>query len=146
MPDPGSVVRVAAVGDLHCTKLRTGSFRALFAAAAAQADILVLCGDLTDYGLPEEAEILIKEMAGGAKLPTIAVLGNHDFESGRQAEVKQMLVDAGVLVLDGDAVEVQGHRLRRGQGLRRRLRPGHARSLGRAGRQGRSSRRRLTRR
>jgi len=108
MPDPGDVVRVAAVGDLHCTKLSQGQFQGLFAAAAAQAEILVLCGDLTDYGLPEEADVLLKEMAGGAKLPTIAVLGNHDFESGRQAEVKRMLVDAGVLVLDGDAVEVRG--------------------------------------
>jgi Icc-related predicted phosphoesterase len=108
MPDPGDVVRVAAVGDLHCTKLSRGQFQGLFATAAAQADILVLCGDLTDYGLPEEAEVLIKEMAGGAKLPTIAVLGNHDFESGRQAEVHRMLVEAGVLVLDGDAVEVRG--------------------------------------
>jgi Icc-related predicted phosphoesterase len=108
MPDRRNVVRVAAVGDLHCTKLSQGQFQGLFAAAAAQADILVLCGDLTDYGLPEEAEVLIREMAGGAKLPTIAVLGNHDFESGRQADVKRMLVDAGVLVLDGDAVEVKG--------------------------------------
>lgn len=108
MPDPGSVVRVAAVGDLHCHKSSQGQFQGLFAAAAAQADILVLCGDLTDYGLPEEAEILIKEMSVGAKLPTVAVLGNHDFESGRQAEVKQMLMDAGVVMLDGDAVEVRG--------------------------------------
>lgn len=108
MPDPANVVRVAAVGDLHCTRGSQGQFQGLFAAAAAQADILVLCGDLTDYGLPEEAEVLIREMVGGAKLPTIAVLGNHDFESGRQAEVKQMLVDSGMLVLDGDAVEVRG--------------------------------------
>jgi Icc-related predicted phosphoesterase len=108
MPDPDNVIRVAAVGDLHCTKLSQGQFQGLFAAAAAQADILVLCGDLTDYGLPEEAEVLIREMAGGAKLPTIAVLGNHDFESGRHADVRRMLVDAGVLVLDGDAVEVRG--------------------------------------
>jgi Icc-related predicted phosphoesterase len=108
MTDPGSVVRVAAVGDLHCTKMSQGEFQGLFAAAAARADILVLCGDLTDYGLPEEAEVLIREMAGGAKLPTVAVLGNHDFESGRQADVKRIFVDAGVLVLDGDAVEVRG--------------------------------------
>lgn len=108
MPDPGSVVRVAAVGDLHCTKLSQGQYQGLFAEASAQADILVLCGDLTDYGLPEEVSVLIREMAGAAKLPTIAVLGNHDFESARQAEVKQMLVGAGVLVLDGDAVEVKG--------------------------------------
>jgi Icc-related predicted phosphoesterase len=108
MPDPGSVVRVAAVGDLHCTKTSQGQFQGLFAAAAEAAEILVLCGDLTDYGLPEEAEILVREMAGGAKLPTIAVLGNHDFESGREADVKRILVEAGVLVLDGDAVEVRG--------------------------------------
>src|SRR5579883_213401 len=108
MPDPGSVVRVAAVGDLHCAKTSQGQFQGLFAAAAEAADILVLCGDLTDYGLPEEAEILVREMAGGAKLPTIAVLGNHDFESGREADVKRILVEAGVLVLDGDAVEVRG--------------------------------------
>ena len=99
---------MAAVGDLHCSKKSQGQFQALFAAAADQADVLVLCGDLTDYGLPEEAEILVKEMAGAAKLPTIAVLGNHDFESGREAEVRQILVDAGVIVLDGDAVEVRG--------------------------------------
>jgi Icc-related predicted phosphoesterase len=108
MAGSGSVVRIAAIGDLHCSKKSEGQFRALFAAAADQADILVLCGDLTDYGLPEETEILIKEMAGAAKRPTIAVLGNHDFESGREAEVHRMLVDAGVIMLDGDAVEVQG--------------------------------------
>jgi Icc-related predicted phosphoesterase len=108
MPDPGSVVRVAAVGDLHCTKLSQGQYQGLFAAAAAQAEILVLCGDLTDYGLPEEAEILVKEMAGGSKLPTIAVLGNHDFESGREADIKKIFIEAGILVLDGDAVEVRG--------------------------------------
>jgi Icc-related predicted phosphoesterase len=108
MPEPVEVIRVAAVGDPHCTKLSQGQFQGLFAAAAAEADILVLCGDLTDHGLPEEAEVLIREMAGGAKLPTIAVLGNHDFESGRQADIHRMLVDAGVLVLDGDAVEVRG--------------------------------------
>jgi Icc-related predicted phosphoesterase len=108
MRDPGNVVRVAAVGDLHCTKVSQGQFQALFAAAAGQADIMVLCGDLTDYGLPEEAEVLVKEMAGGAKLPTIAVLGNHDFESRREEEVRRVLVEAGILVLDGDAVEVRG--------------------------------------
>jgi Icc-related predicted phosphoesterase len=108
MPDTGNLVRVAAVGDLHCTKKSQGQFQAVFTAAAEHADILVLCGDLTDYGLPEEAQVLVKEMAGGAKLPAIAVLGNHDYESGREGEVRQILVDAGVLMLDGDAVEVRG--------------------------------------
>ena len=108
MPDTGSVVRVAAVGDLHCNKHSEGQFRALFEAAEAEADILVLCGDLTDYGLPEEAEVLIREWATGSRLPTVAVLGNHDFESGQQAEVRRMLAGAGIVVLDGDAVELKG--------------------------------------
>src|SRR6516165_3292073 len=108
MSEPGSVVRVAALGDLHCSKKSQGQFQSLFTAAAEQADILLICGDLTDYGLPEEAEVLVKEMAGGAKLPTLAVLGNHDFESGREQDVRQVFVDAGVMMLDGDAVEVRG--------------------------------------
>jgi Icc-related predicted phosphoesterase len=103
-----SVIRLAAVGDLHCSKKSQGQFQALFAAAAQQADILALCGDLTDYGLPEEAEILVKEMTRPIKLPAIAVLGNHDFESGHEEKVKQVLADAGILILDGDAVEVRG--------------------------------------
>ena len=108
MPDPGSVVRVAAIGDLHCSKTSQGLIQPLFANAAQFADILVLCGDLTDYGLPEEAHILVKELAGSARLPIIAVLGNHDLESGREDEVRQILVDSGIILLDGDAVVVQG--------------------------------------
>jgi len=108
MPDPGSVVRVAAMGDLHCSKKSQGQFQAMFTAAAELADILLICGDLTDYGLPEEAEVLVKELASAAQLPIIAVLGNHDFESGREAEVRQILVDAGLLLLDGDAAVIQG--------------------------------------
>ncbi len=108
MPNPDTVVRVAALGDLHCSKKSQGQFQPLFRAAAELADILLICGDLTDYGLTEEAEVLVKEMAGGAKLPTIAVLGNHDFESGREQDVRRVLVDSGVIMLDGDAVEVRG--------------------------------------
>jgi Icc-related predicted phosphoesterase len=105
---PGPVVRVAAIGDLHCARTSAGALQPLFARADEFADVLVLCGDLTDYGLPEEAHILLRELAAGAKLPTIAVLGNHDFESGRQDEVRQILADAGIILLDGEAVEVKG--------------------------------------
>ena len=108
MPDPGSVVRVAALGDLHCSKGSQGLIRPLFEDAARFADVLVLCGDLTDYGLPEEAHLLVEELSVASKLPIVAVLGNHDFESGREAEVRQILVDAGLILLDGDAVVVQG--------------------------------------
>jgi Icc-related predicted phosphoesterase len=98
---------VAAVGDIHCTKTSQGSLQPLFAQAAEAADVLVLCGDLTDYGLPEEAQILVKELSV-AKIPIVAVLGNHDFESEQPEEVKKILCDAGVTVLEGEACEVQG--------------------------------------
>ena len=108
MPDIGSKVRVAAVGDIHCGKSSQGVIRPLFENCHQFADVLVLCGDLTDYGLPEEAHILVKELSAVSKLPIVAVLGNHDFESGRQDEVRQVLVDAGIILLDGDAVDVLG--------------------------------------
>src|SRR3954451_16551912 len=108
MRDRGSVVRVAAIGDLHCTETSQGLIRPLFENAAEFADVLVLCGDLTDYGRPEEARVLVEELGSALKLPIVAVLGNHDFESGREAEVRQVLVDAGLVLLDGDAVVVEG--------------------------------------
>jgi Icc-related predicted phosphoesterase len=101
------MLRLAAVGDIHCTKTSSGILQPLFAQMSASADALVLCGDLTDYGLPEEAKILAAELAA-ARVPIIAVLGNHDFESGQQDEVKRILCDTGVTILDGDATEIDG--------------------------------------
>jgi len=101
-------MRLAAVGDIHCKKASQGAFEPLFAAMAAAADVLVLCGDLTDYGLPEEARVLVKELAAARTTPIVAVLGNHDYESGEVDQVKAILDDAGVTVLDGDAHEING--------------------------------------
>ena len=103
----GGTLRIAAVADIHCTKTTEGTLQAVFEAAGARADVLLLCGDLTDYGLPEEAKIVATALAT-VRIPVVAVLGNHDFESGHQAEVTKILVDAGVTVLDGDAHEVAG--------------------------------------
>ena len=101
-------LRVAAVGDLHCTKASEGAFQSLFAKIQESADVVALCGDLTDYGTPDEARVLAKELTV-MRLPKLAVLGNHDFESDAAAEVAQILADAaGVMVLDGTAVEVLG--------------------------------------
>ena len=101
-------LRVAAVGDLHCTKGSEGAFQSFFAKIGDRADVFVLCGDLTDYGTAEEARVLAKELSG-IKVPKLAVLGNHDFESDAPAEVVQILTDAaGITVLDGTAVEIQG--------------------------------------
>jgi Icc-related predicted phosphoesterase len=108
MTTPKDVVRIAALGDTHCTKTSQGAWQPLFAQAAADADVLVLCGDLTDYGLTEEAHVLAKELTTAGKVPVVAVLGNHDFESGKEGEIRQILVDAGVTVLDGESCEVHG--------------------------------------
>jgi Icc-related predicted phosphoesterase len=62
---------------------------------------------LIDYGLPEEALLLAKQISS-LKIPLLAVLGNHEFESGKQEEVKKILADAGAMILDGDAREVGG--------------------------------------
>jgi Icc-related predicted phosphoesterase len=101
-------MRVAAVGDVHCKKTSTGAFQALFASMAAAADVLVLCGDLTDLGLAEEARVLVKELSAAKTTPIVAVLGNHDYESGETEQVKGILTDAGVTLLDGDALEIDG--------------------------------------
>ena len=102
-----SAIRFAAVGDLHCDKDSGVELRALFAQVDEAADALLLCGDLTDYGLPEEAKVLA-EALGAVSVPMVAVLGNHDYESGKQDDVRRILIDVGVHVLDGEACEVHG--------------------------------------
>ncbi len=101
-------MRIGAVSDLHFTRKTGRDLNDLFARASAQADVLVLCGDLTDNGDPEEARLLAAELHSTVNIPVLSVLGNHDFESGRQDEIKDILVDAGVRVLDGDALELDG--------------------------------------
>lgn len=101
-------VRIAAVGDVHCTKNAQGTLQPLFRQMNERADIVLLCGDLTDYGLPEEAHVLVDEIRAAITVPVLAVLGNHDFESGQQEDVYRILCDAGVIMLDGEAREVLG--------------------------------------
>jgi len=107
MGKSASTVRFAAVGDLHVTKDSAGSLRALFAQAADAADALLLCGDLTDYGTAEEARVLADEL-GAVSVPIVAVLGNHDYESGTPELVVEALTHAGVRVLDGEPCEIEG--------------------------------------
>lgn len=101
-------VRIAAVADIHVKKTSQGAFQPLFAKVSEEADVLLLCGDLTDYGLVEEAKILAKEITTSLRIPVIGVLGNHDVESDHEKEIVQILTDAGVVMLDGDAHEVHG--------------------------------------
>ena len=102
-------VRLAAVGDLHYGRTTPpGSLQPLFAQINESADVLALCGDLTDYGLAEEARAFVKELQPAVKIPIVAVLGNHDYESNQQTEIVQVLKDAGVTVLDGETTEIHG--------------------------------------
>ena len=107
--EPGSkTLRIAAVADIHVKTTSHGAYQQLFAAATAAADVMLLCGDLTDYGTPEETRILAKDITTSLRIPAVAVLGNHDLESGQEAEVVRILTDAGVVVLDGTEYELQG--------------------------------------
>jgi Icc-related predicted phosphoesterase len=101
-------LRIAAVADLHCTKHGKGHFHPLFAEASQAADVLLLCGDLTDYGLPEEAHVLAEEIRSFSTIPMLGVLGNHDFESGHAEEVTRIFSEAGVQMLDGECCEIGG--------------------------------------
>lgn len=102
------LVRIAATGDLHFGKSSAGIFQPMLSQIATAADMLLIAGDLTDYGHPEEARALVKELTSAVHIPIVAVLGNHDYESGAEQEIRQMLADAGICVLDGETCEVQG--------------------------------------
>ena len=114
------VIRIAAVGDMHVPRGGHAGLQPAFNAAAANADVLVIAGDITDYGLPEEAKIVASALAP-VKIPVIAVLGNHDFESGHQAEVTKILVDGRDAVARAeDDVDEVGAALRLAEPVRER--------------------------
>jgi Icc-related predicted phosphoesterase len=99
--------RVAAMGDLHVKEHGSPSYKELFAEISQEADILVLTGDLTDLGKPKEAELLAADLRS-CSIPMVAVLGNHDYECGHVDEVKAIIKDAGVHLLEGSAIEING--------------------------------------
>ena len=101
-------IRIAATADLHVRKTSQGSLHPMFSRMTETADVVLLCGDLTDYGDPDEAKILAREITSSLRIPAIGVLGNHDFEAGKQSEVTNILGDAGVTMLDGDSIEIHG--------------------------------------
>jgi Icc-related predicted phosphoesterase len=100
--------KVAAVGDIHYGSEPNKDLKPLFEAMSNSADVVVLCGDLTHYGLAHEAERLVRDLNLAIKKPVVAVLGNHDFESGQERAVAEILINGGVNVLDGHAIEVAG--------------------------------------
>jgi Icc-related predicted phosphoesterase len=96
------MVRIAAVGDVHVGDDSRGRLGPCFADVSACADVLLLAGDLTRAGEPEEAAVLVDELAD-VGVPVISVLGNHDLHSDRGDEVVEILQDGGIRVLEGEA-------------------------------------------
>jgi Icc-related predicted phosphoesterase len=100
-------LRVAAIGDLHVMEDSVAPYRELFTEISATADVLVLCGDLTNLGKTSEAEILAEDIKS-CSIPVLGVLGNHDYECGQPEKVSEILHSAGMKVLDEQAVDIDG--------------------------------------
>ncbi len=100
-------MRIAATADLHFFSPRYGVIQEQLAHVRDQADLLVLAGDLTNYGKPDEMEQLLNSLVR-LRIPIVAVLGNHDYESGAETVLMRMLTDAGIKLLDGTAYERDG--------------------------------------
>lgn len=100
-------LRIAAIGDLHVMEDSVAPYRELFTEISNQADVLVLCGDLTNFGKTSEAEILAEDIRS-CTVPVVGVLGNHDYECGQPEQVARILHEAGMTVLDEQAIEIEG--------------------------------------
>jgi Icc-related predicted phosphoesterase len=101
----GKKTRIAAVGDIHVRESDKGKWAEYFREVSGKADILVICGDLTDTGDEGEAQVLAEELKS-CTIPIVAVLGNHDHEKGRHKLIRHMLQDAKVHMLDGEAIVI----------------------------------------
>lgn len=99
-------MKIAAIGDVHCRQDTADIVRQLLGEIENEAQVLLLCGDMTDTGLPEEAEILSAQLVE-LTIPVIGILGNHDHESGKADEVAKILRDGGVTILDNTIYEVE---------------------------------------
>ena len=107
MASEGKPLRVAAIGDLHVQEDSVAPYRELFIEVSSHADVLLLCGDLTNFGKTSEAEILAEDIKS-CTIPVLGVLGNHDYECGQPEEVARILHEAGMIVLDEQAHEIDG--------------------------------------
>src|SRR5581483_10412274 len=100
-------MRIAATADLHFSPQRQGVLREQLARVRDEADLLILAGDLTNFGQPSEMEPLLNALVR-VRVPIVAVLGNHDYESGHEQDLMKMMNAEGVKVLDGSAYERDG--------------------------------------
>lgn len=100
-------MRIGAIADLHSFSPKNGAILEQLVQVQDQADLLVVAGDITNYGKPTEMEQVLNALAR-LRLPMVAVLGNHDYESGCQVELTRMMTDAGIKLLDGTGYERDG--------------------------------------
>lgn len=98
-------MRIAAIADIHVRETDKGKWVDLFREASKQADVLLICGDLTNTGDEAEAAVLKEELKTCA-IPVIAVLGNHDHEKGRHKTIRQLIQSDNVHILDGEAIAI----------------------------------------
>ncbi|WP_187262391.1 metallophosphoesterase family protein [Pontibacter beigongshangensis] len=98
-------LRIAAIGDIHVRETDKGKWTDFFKEVSAQADVLLLCGDLTDTGREAEAEILAAELKA-CSIPVIGVLGNHDYDKDEQEAIRKALISEDVHLLDGSSVVI----------------------------------------
>jgi uncharacterized protein len=106
LPAPGegpARLRVAAAGDVHCSDATRAATKEAFGAVDGEADLVLLAGDLTTHGDPEQAAVLA-DACRSLRTPVIAVLGNHDLHADRKDEVVAALDDGGIVVLDRGCV------------------------------------------
>lgn len=101
----GRKTRIAAVGDIHVRESDKGKWLEFFKEVSRSADILLICGDLTDTGDESEAQVLSEELRS-CTVPVVGVLGNHDFEKGRHKLIRQIVQNENVHILDGEAVVI----------------------------------------
>lgn len=113
---PRRKLRVAAVGDLHVGEGQERPYRDLFSRIHRDADVLCLCGDLVNFGKTREVEVLLEDLRD-CRIPMVGVLGNHEYECGQPEVVRDMLCEAGVRMLDGQAYEIEGVGFAGGKGF-----------------------------
>jgi len=97
--------RIAAVADIHVKETDKGKWVNCFKEASKQADVLLICGDLTDTGDEAEAQVLAEELKA-CTVPVIGVLGNHDYEKGRHKLIRQIVQNDNVHILNGESIVV----------------------------------------
>src|SRR3954449_11024203 len=98
-PSNGASIKVAAAGDMHCSEANREQTRKAFAEVDGTVDLILLAGDLTTHGEPEQAQVLA-DACRHLSTPVVAVLGNHDWHVNRVPELTRVIEDAGIELLD----------------------------------------------